>query len=73
MSHFNSTAPSQPRIDRAGLRIVLAVLGFVALIGLFAAGSPDAPRAQGPGFEGAQAPRVIEDWRGNSASFRPAE
>lgn len=62
-------AASQRRTRRRGL-VILAAAAVVAL--LMALGSEQPSEARGALAEPAPV-HTIEDWRGNSASFRPAD
>ena len=62
-------AASQRRTRRRGL-VILAAAAVVALLMTFGSEQPSADR----GALAEPAPiHTIEDWRGNSASFRPAD
>ena len=52
---------------------VVAVLVVVVIAALTAFGGKPAPVQGDRALAPAEAPHMIEDWRGNSASFRPAE
>jgi hypothetical protein len=78
MSSINHTHPSTDfgqtwshRITRSGSTI-LAALALTVAAGLLAATGTKAPTGLQPDAV-YSAPTVIEDWRGNSASFRPAD